>query len=540
MFKKNSKKSQKRRRDIWRIWQKSTEVVMSWERIPGPGIKDCRDFCSKSRGGGYGRIFLASLLLLLSSLAPAATKNPPASPVIPQEKTLEESIWLAEMDQLDRLEKAAARLVQENPYSAFGHYLLAELYLKEFKQSPSQLRFLKQASELGQQAIELSPREEYGYIISAQVLDLMGYTENALSILDGDNKVPVRQSWRVDFMRGQLLTGQVPESTVLKHFEQGLKKDPAARNIVIPYVIATMQAHSQGETLIGDLRSWRERHPHALFDLSLAIALSDNQQYQEAHQVYAQLQKKHPGMTEAFINDAIILYTQLKRPKDAQKILAGILKHEALDSVRKTMIKAHLATLQLEHDKKYDEARRLFAEAISSAKNPMEWVSFSHKAYEKNQRLMDFVELLEDLRPSLSGSSYLYALQGEVLSERLAQHERAIESFSSAILLDPERSEFYNGLGLTYYRMHQLDKALATFHEASKLDPQDATARYNEACVLAILGRTNEALGSLKAAIGLDPRLQQTARLDKDFISLRVTQQFQSLTNMNPVTAGRP
>ncbi len=514
---------------------------MSWERIPGPGIKICRFLGSKSGGGGYGRIFLASTLLLLPGLSRATPTTPPASPSITIEKTLEESVWLAESDQLDKLEKAAARLVQQDPYSAYGHYLLAELYLKEFKQSPSQLRFLKQASELGQQAIELNPREEYGYIVSAQVLDLMGYTENALSILDGDGKVPVKQSWRLDFMRGQLLTGQVPESTVLKHFERSLKKDASSRNIVIPYVIATMQSHSQGETLIGDLRSWRERYPHHLFDLSLAIALTENQQYQEAHQIYAQLQKKHQNMTEAFINDGIILYTHLNKPKEAQKILATIMNHEGLEPARQTMIKAHLARLNLEHGKKYDEARRLFAEAISSAKNPMEWVAFSHKAYEKNQRLIDFVALLDDLRPALAGTSYLYALQGEVLSERLALHERAIESFSAAILLDPERTEFYNGLGLTYYRMHQLDKALAIFNEASKLDPQDATARYNEACVLAILGRTNEALGSLKAAIGLDPRLQQTARLDKDFTSLRVTEQFQSLTNTVPVTAaGRP
>jgi len=511
---------------------------MSWERIPGPGIKMCRDFSLKSGGGGYGRIFLASTLLLLPNFAKASASHP-APPKTSQQKTLEESVWLAEVDQLDGLENAAARLVQENPYSAYGHYLLAELYLKEFKQSPSQLRYLKLASELGQQAIELSPREDYGYIVSAQVLDLMGYTDNALSILDGDSKIPMQPSWRVDFMRGQLLTGQMPESIVLKHFDRAIKSDPKARNIVIPYVIATMQSNSQGETLIQDLRAWRERYPHHLFDLSLAIALSDHQKYQEAHQIYAQLQKQHADITEAFINDGIILYSQLNRPKDAQKLLTEVLQHEGLDTSRKTLVLGHLARLQLE-SKKYDEARQLFAEAIGLAKNPLEWVAFSHRAYEKNQRLLDFVTLLDDLRPTMAGSSYLYALQGEVLSERLAMHERAIESFSSAILLDPERSEFLNGLGLTYYRMHQLDKALATFNEASKLDPQDATARYNEACVLAILGRTNEALGSLKAAIGLDPRLQQTARLDKDFSSIRVNEQFQSLTSTNPVTAGRP
>ncbi len=512
---------------------------MSWERLQEFGYQKCLGISSRPERGRSGRIFLVTALLLSPSFHQAFSATPSLADKTSPSRNLEEAIWLAEPDQLHTLEKSATRLVQEDPYSAYGHYLLAELYMRQFKQSPSQLRLLKQASELGQQAIDLSPSADYGYLVSAQVLDLMGYTDNALEILEGDPKIPLKASWRVSFLRGQMLSGQAPKDEVLEHFATSLGAAKASHNIIIPYIIATLHNSSQGVPLIEELHRWKASYPHRLFDLSLAMALGDNQQYKEAHKVYVQLQKDYPDFTEAFINDGIILYTQLNNSKDAQFVLKqALLSGAGLDATRQSLVKAHLARISLEHGKNFNEARALFAEAISTAKNPMEWIAFSHKAYEKNQRLQDFVTLLEDLRPTITGSSYLYALQGEVYSESLAQHEKAIESFSSAILLDPERSEFYNGLGLTYYRMHQLDKALSVFNEATKIDPQDATARYNQACVLAILGRSKEALGSLKAAIGLDPRLQQTARLDKDFTSMRVMPQFQDLTNTNPVAAG--
>jgi len=512
---------------------------MSWARLQVFGITFSHGFCMPLGGGGVSKIFLAFLFTLHASSSEA---NPaPQAPLTQalQHKNLEESIWLADVDQLDQLEKSAARIVQMDPYSGYGHYLLAELYLKQFKQNPSQLRLLRQSSELAQQAIELNPKEDYGYIVSAQVLDLMGYTDNALAILDGDSNSPIQPSWRVDFIRGQLLSGQSPESEILIDFEASLQAKDSSPNIIIPYVIATLQSGSQGPTLIEELRTWRKKYPSRLFDLSLAMALSDNKQYGEAHKIYAQLQKNNPGFVEAYINDGIILYNHLKRPHDAKTVLMSLVNsHLNLDSQRKTIVRAHLGKINLEHFRNYEEARKNFLEAIATAKNPMEWIAFAHKAYETNQRLRDFVVLLDELRPRIPGSSYLYALEGEVLSESLAMHERAVESFNSAIILDPDRSEFYNGLGLTYYRMHQLDRALSVFHEASKLDPQDATSRYNEACVLAIMGRPSEALGSLREAIVLDPRLQQTARLDKDFSSIRVTEQFQSLTTKMPVTAG--
>jgi Flp pilus assembly protein TadD len=91
-------------------------------------------------------------------------------------------------------------------------------------------------------------------------------------------------------------------------------------------------------------------------------------------------------------------------------------------------------------------------------------------------------------------------------------------------------------MGLAYYRMRQNEKALSTFNIALSIDPKDATARYNEACVLALMGRGDEALGSLKQAISLDGRLQTIASKDKDFEGIRANAEFQSLVQDSKIT----
>jgi tetratricopeptide (TPR) repeat protein len=124
----------------------------------------------------------------------------------------------------------------------------------------------------------------------------------------------------------------------------------------------------------------------------------------------------------------------------------------------------------------------------------------------------------------------MHAILGETLSEHLSQHQDAISAFTDAITLDPERGDFYNGMGLAYYRAKNYPQALKLFAAAMRLDPKDAVAKYNEACVLSILGRRDEALESLADAISLDPQLLQTARKDTDLANIRSVPRFREIT----------
>ncbi len=442
--------------------------------------------------------------------------------------SLEESIWLQDVDKLRDRESDAARIVQINPDSTLGHYLLAQIYLRRFKAQPSQLKLLQQASDLGQQAIELDPTSDFGYLIAAQVLDMMGYSDSALNALEGDPKFKMRASWRVPFLKAQLNSGIRPDKEVESFFEASLSSTGAIRNIIVPYIIASIQSrHDFKSEMVEDLNQWRSKYSHRLFDLTLAIALTEQRRYSDAHQIYAKLQQSEPEFYEASINDSLLLYNHLGRTKEAQVILKNLLDSKRnLDTSKRLLAKAHLAKILIESGQGLQQGKVLLSEVINDSSNPNEWLIFGHKAFAKAKRLNEFIDFLVEIKRTLPGTGFIYALQGEVLSENLALHERAIESFHSAIILEPNRSDFYNGLGLAYYRMNEMQKALSIFHEATKVDPKDATSRYNEACVLALLGRPDEAIGSLRTAINLDPKLQTSAKSDSDFKSLWTSPDF--------------
>jgi len=448
----------------------------------------------------------------------------------PKSEALEIRIWTSELNDYEILERSAVRLLQINP-GAYEHYLVAELSLRMFKHNPSELRYLKQASELSQQAIELAPNKEYGYLVAAQVLDLMGYKEDATEMLS--ERPSFTQGWRTSFVRGVLASSQEINKESFVDFERSLKADPQSAELVSVYVANGLESAYAGDELVRALQSWRSKLDQPAIKMSLAHALQEVGKSEEAHQILVALNAKAPTF-EAKYADAVLLYSKLKRSREAEKLLMEVATH-APDNELKTSAKAHLGKIALlKGDTKL--ASKYFLDSIENTKEPTRWIAFSHSAYTEAKRLHDFSIFLDDLRLQIPGSSYFYALQGEVLSESLAQHEKAVESFAAAITLDPKRSEFYTGMGLAFYRMHQNEKALSTFALALTIDPKDAAARYNEACVLALMGRGDEAVGSLKQAISLDGRLQAVAQNDKDFEGIRSNARFQTLFENSKIT----
>lgn len=446
--------------------------------------------------------------------------------------TLETRVWTSNLSDSAQLERTIVRKLQENP-EAYEHYLVAELSLRMFKNNPSDLRYLRQASEMSQQAIELSPNKEFGYLVAAQVLDLMGYKNEANEMLA--ERPSFGKGWRTSFVRGVLASSQNVDQGSLKEFATTIQAPDYDAELVGIFVANGLEASYSGAGLVVKLEEWRKHLDTSAIQMSLARALDETGKNKEAHQLLASLNKAHPSYEGKFA-DAVILYTKLKNHKDAQKLFTDIVTNAPEDEM-KVAAKAHLGKISLQKGD-VKTASKMFESSIALTEERLKWIAFSHKAYTESAKLQDFAVLLDTLRTQLPGSSYLYALQGEVLSESLAQHAKAVESFAAAITLDPKRSEFYNGMGLAYYRMHENDKALATFNKALSIDPKDATARYNEACVLALMGRGEEAVGSLKQAISLDGRLQNVAMKDKDFAGIRSNAQFQTIMQDPSVTMG--
>jgi hypothetical protein len=100
--------------------------------------------------------------------------------------------------------------------------------------------------------------------------------------------------------------------------------------------------------------------------------------------------------------------------------------------------------------------------------------------------------------------------------------------------LDPAEAKRLNAAGYAARKSGDHEKALALYAEALTHNPDDATARYNLACELALAGQEKEALAALTYLYKLGTpeaqKLLAAARDDADFTSLRDLGQFVRLT----------
>ncbi|HEX8068716.1 MAG TPA: tetratricopeptide repeat protein [Pyrinomonadaceae bacterium] len=88
---------------------------------------------------------------------------------------------------------------------------------------------------------------------------------------------------------------------------------------------------------------------------------------------------------------------------------------------------------------------------------------------------------------------------------RMRQYDKAVESFRQAIKLEPNSAAGYNALGRAYLNMGRASDALEPAAVAAKLDPDNAGTHLTLGLVYASLRRRDEALAELRTARRLDP-----------------------------------
>jgi tetratricopeptide (TPR) repeat protein len=456
----------------------------------------------------------------------------------PDTRSLEVRVWTADEHELPALEHDVVREMQLNPRSAMAHHLLAHVLVRIFAKDPGDLYILKQASDLAQQAIDLAPKDGIGYVALADILDLMGNSDRGLKLLDDAETQGIEPNWRFYFTRARLQSDDAGTDKVLGLLETALAFTDAERKIIVPYVVALIQSEASGEDLIAKLDSWNKRFPSPLFDLTTAITYADLGKYQKAHDLYAKIIKTDPTNKEAKVNDAIILYRDLKDGARATALLEEVLRDhpEDLSKSVRAMITAHLGAAYFQR-KMYDLAEQNFVKAYQVEQGNLSVLDFMTKVMKEAKAHDRLVSLLRKINEGGPGTGVTYALLGETLSEHLKKHDDALAAFGDAIILDPERSDYYNGMGLAYYRQKRYERALKLFVAATEVDPNDATARYNEACVLALMNRKEDAINTLAEALTLDPRLTQTAEKDADFDGIRDSHKFRDLVSGSGPTA---
>ena len=450
---------------------------------------------------------------------------------------LEKEIWTSSDDELPKLEKRTIKILQEDPKSPFAHYLLAHINVRMYARSPSEVFLLKQAGDLAQQAVDLSPDRDFGYIAMAEIVDLVDSSEKALLLLQNAMSTQMEPSWRSYFMLAKLNTESQDSKSVLAMMEQSIHFTGSQPDIVAPYIVAVLNSTYQGNELESELTKWNHKVPNRVFSSARARNAEETGKYKLAESIYEDLLRQEKGDWEAGVSLAVLLIQHSNRPERAISIIESIEKSDHYKNIpeqSKTWLylyKGH-AELQIKHE---SLAEKNFFRAFSREKNKSYIYDYVTQSYTKSGNFKSYAHLLEQVGNELSGSGFLYATLAQIQSEKLKLYPKAIDSFSKAILLEPERSDYHNGLGLIYYKINQIDVAKTHFKNATKVDPEDASAHYNYACALALTGENQNAISALREAIALDPTLANSAKTDADLRSLNDSSEFLAITGSNSI-----
>lgn len=96
----------------------------------------------------------------------------------------------------------------------------------------------------------------------------------------------------------------------------------------------------------------------------------------------------------------------------------------------------------------------------------------------------------------------------------------AKSTYLRVLKVDPNFVFALNNLGVIYMNERNFFEARRLFEKAVKLKPDYVDSHYNLACLCAQVNNPSGSAGHLKTAIGLDKRVREWARADRDLIRL--------------------
>lgn len=155
-----------------------------------------------------------------------------------------------------------------------------------------------------------------------------------------------------------------------------------------------------------------------------------------------------------------------------------------------------------------EEKKRLVSE--SRRLNNSGVIAYHNGQYEKALEL--FKKAIE-LNPEFTEG---YNNLGLTYTE-LKDEEKATEAFKKAIELDPDLSATYNNLGYAFYRMGSYEEAIEMYNEAIGRSKDNSSAYTNLGNAYYKLNRIEEAIEAWKKALEIDPGNEKAQRNLKKF-----------------------
>ncbi|MBC7659044.1 MAG: tetratricopeptide repeat protein [Chitinophagaceae bacterium] len=166
-------------------------------------------------------------------------------------------------------------------------------------------------------------------------------------------------------------------------------------------------------------------------------------------------------------------------------------------------------------EQKIEDGVKFFRKAIElSPLNPMRY----EEAAELLFRLNRFQEAVDLLTIALDNQVAFPRLH-HIMSQgyfALKDFKKATRHVKSALAHEPENVSYLNQLGVCYKESELYDDATKVYNTVIKLDPDNRSALYNKAIMLAAKGQAEEAVKLLQRCVLKHPDFEQAARKLKE------------------------
>ncbi len=123
--------------------------------------------------------------------------------------------------------------------------------------------------------------------------------------------------------------------------------------------------------------------------------------------------------------------------------------------------------------------------------------------------------------------------QKGIVLTRLNNYEEALKAHDKALKIDPCYATALSNKCYILTELEMFNDAISICDNAIDVDKNCALAWYNRACVFAIQSYKKQALSDLERAINLNNRLLQSAKKDKDFVTLKDDKDFLKIVTTN-------
>ncbi len=470
---------------------------------------------------------LLGIALLLASPAQSYTLEAKAK----SEKLLHEARRLI-VDALPEDREYAQDLLIES-IRVSPHHVDAYAELSRFILWQVSMRYLKpfrlaQAAELARHVKEMAPERPLGNYLICEMMVALGQSEKALELFESTRSQYPKHPDTYAF-ESRFFSESNPERSIdaaMNALRSGVSMDALSPAITVAF---EAQSKILNESLSNNLSSFAQIYPDRWIWHRAAQSYTEEKNFESARDAYQEAIRL--GNTiESRLHLGILYYESLGKPELAKQELQTLLTYLESKSrsrpVAHSLVQSHLSIAHLStgHVK---EATESSTKVFQTTPNEIAMLASLIDEFEKHDQLASLEPGLVELTRLNPLLDFVHIILAQVATRR-KDHSQAEHHLSNAIAVNPDRDDLYAARALSRYEQKNYEFALADFDRAIERGPQQGAHHYNRACMLSMLGRTDEALTSLKEAILIDSSFAELAAADGDLAPLRATQSLRS------------